>query len=482
MTPLQVVTPQASRDSSLQEGNHIGRLHAEWIALSAEGALSEAIRVVQALNMYDNPRHLLNARLREMRVWLPGALLKRGRAEEAQAALEGVEDVYGVSHKTRSIQAQIFYHAGRLGDAAEAFGEALVLLKPAAKSPPAYDRTAHAWTDALCLNGEHERARALVERLFAKRALWKSDNIRALRQTVKTRADLDSFAAFLAPSFGKLGAESRMALYHYSMACREQGRYREAEAAVRQRFITSTEVVGFGAKRPPAKGGRASWVEDARTTLQNLKSALDAADAPMFLISGTLLGCVRENDILGHDKDIDVGVMEVGVDKARTHDVVARSGCFSIKPYQSPGLLRLQHASGVLVDVFWHREENGRIVHEGLKSKWWNSPFKLTQREFLGETHLIPEDFDLYLRENYGDWVRPNVEFETFVDTPNMIITHNGEMMWYYYCKLFEYYFSGKFPQFEKVAAAILSHRPRDLAIKRVLDSVRRFQSGGMTG
>ncbi|MGH6978811.1 MAG: hypothetical protein ACRED4_05935, partial [Brevundimonas sp.] len=81
MTPLQVLKPQAS---SLQEGNHIGRVHAEWVALSAAGALSEAIRVVQALDIYDNPSHLLNSRLREMRLWLPGALLKRGRAGEAQ--------------------------------------------------------------------------------------------------------------------------------------------------------------------------------------------------------------------------------------------------------------------------------------------------------------------------------------------------------------------------------------------------------------
>lgn len=467
-----------SRISGLQEANRIGRVYADWTALNAAGAISDAIIAVEVLQAYDRPQHLMNARLREMRTWLPVALLKRGRPQDAQTALDSAENAYGASSQTRSAQAQIYYHFGRLGDAAAAFGEALVLLKPTTKPSPAYDRAAHAWVDALCLNGEHERARRLVERLFAKRTAWKTDNIRALRLTVKSAADLDEFAAFLAPSFSKQGAESRTALYHYSMACREQGRYREAEAAVRQRFITSAEIVGFGSKKAPSKSARQGWVEDARVTLQNLKRALDEAEAPMFLISGTLLGCVRENDILGHDKDIDVGVMEAGLDKAKIQDVIARSGWFSIKPYQSPGLLRLQHASGVLVDVFWHREEDGRVVHEGLKSKWWNSPFDLVSREFLGQDHLIPRNYDLYLQENYGDWVRPSVEFETFVDTPNMIITHNGEMMWYYYCKLFEYYFSGKFPQFEKVALAILAQRPRDWAIVRVLESVRRFELG----
>lgn len=476
MSAAQGMAPETLELTGLQQSNQIGRAHAEWIALTAAGAVSDAISKVEALAGYDRPQHFMNARLQEMRTWLPVALLKRGRTRDAQTALDFAEYAYGPSYRTRSAQAQIYYYSGRLDEAASAYAEALVLLKPAVKSPPAYDKAAHAWIDALCLNGQHDRARAVVERLFSKRASWKSDNIRALRQTVKTPAALDSFAAFLAPSFCKMGAESRVALYHYSMACREQGRYREAEAAIRQRFITSAEIVGFGSKKPPAKNVRASWVEDARITLQNLKTALDEANAPMFLISGTLLGCVRENDILGHDKDIDVGVMDAGVDKARVHEVVARSGCFSIKPYQSPALLRLQHASGVLVDVFWHREENGRVIHEGLKSKWWNSPFELASRDFLGQRHLIPANFDLYLQENYGDWVRPNVEFETFVDTPNMIITHQGEMMWYYYCKLFEYYFAGKLPQFEKVALAILAQRPRDQAIRRILESVRGFE------
>lgn len=476
MSALQVGETGGSIVSGLQEAIEIGRAHAEWVSLTAAGEISNAICVVEELRLYDRPQHFLNAPLRTMRTWLPGALLKRGRPQEAQAALDMVEDAYGASYESRTTQAQIHYHCAQLGDAARAFSEALVLLKPAAKVSPQYDRAAHAWVDALCLNGEHDRARVMVERLFGKRASWKSDNIRALRQTVRTSDDLDAFGAFLAPSFSKLGAESRMALYHYSMACREQGRYREAEAAIRQRFITSAEVLGFGSKKPPPKGARASWVEDARVTLQNLKAALDEAGAPMFLVSGTLLGCVRENDILGHDKDVDVGVIDEGVDKARIGDVLARSGVFSIKPYQSPGLLRLQHASGVLVDVFWHRQENGRIVHEGLKSKWWNSPFNLVSRDFLGQSHLIPEDYDRYLSENYGDWRRPSVEFETFVDTPNMIITHNGEMMWYYYCKLLEYYMAGKFAQFEKVALAVLAQRPHDLSIIRVLESVRRFE------
>ena len=477
MNPLRTWAPDASGASGLQEDNHIGRLYAEWAALSSAGEISAAIHVVDSLSAYDRPQHLLNGRLREMRTWLPGALLRRGRSDEAQAALSFAEAVYGSSHETRSTQAQIYYHAGRLGEAARAFGEAVVLLKPSAETSPIYDRAAHAWADALCMHGAHAHARAVVERLFSKRTSWTSDNIRALRQTVRTPADLDAFAAFLAPSFSKWGGDSRMALYHYSMACREQGRYREAESAIRHRFITSVEVVGFGAHKPPVKKTPPNWVEDARVTLQNLKTALDVAGAPMFLISGTLLGCVRENDILGHDKDIDVGVMEAGLDKAKIHDALSRSGVFSIKPYPTSSLLRLQHASGVLVDVFWHREEEGRIIHEGLRSKWWNSPFDLIEREFLGQIHLIPGDFDLYLRENYGQWVRPAVDFETFVDTPNMIVINEGEMMWYYYAKLFEYYSSGKFSQFERVAMAILSHRPGDLAIVRVLESVRRFET-----
>ncbi|WP_421730463.1 hypothetical protein [Brevundimonas sp.] len=191
----------------------------------------------------------------------------------------------------------------------------------------------------------------------------------------------------------------------------------------------------------------------------------------MFLISGTLLGCVRENDILGHDKDIDVGVFEKpGLDKRAVANVLATYGCFSIKPYPTDTLIRAQHASGVLIDVFWHRLEDGRVIHEGLKSKWWNTAFDLVEHSFLGEQFLTPSNHDLYLTENYGQWRRPVTDFETFADTPNMILTNVGEIMWYYYIKLTEYYYSGNLPAFTKVAKGVLLHRPADKQVAEILN------------
>jgi hypothetical protein len=41
----------------------------------------------------------------------------------------------------------------------------------------------------------------------------------------------------------------------------------------------------------------------------------------------------------------------------------------------------------------------------GTKLRWNNTPFNLIPYDFMGESFLIPEDYDLYLTENYGSWM-----------------------------------------------------------------------------
>ena len=49
--------------------------------------------------------------------------------------------------------------------------------------------------------------------------------------------------------------------------------------------------------------------ELARKDLLNLKKALDKADISFFLMFGTLLGAVRDKDLISYDKDIDLGIL-----------------------------------------------------------------------------------------------------------------------------------------------------------------------------
>lgn len=435
---------------------------ARWRAAVAAGDRQAALDAAEeALACGNAPLNL--------RIWKIDGLLRAGRPDDAHMALAEIEAEEGPSHESRFQAANLAYYRSDYALAAQACAEAIVLLPLSKKPSVQYSTVVRFWAECLCLAGSHKEARRVLERCFAFKDPWSTEDIRALRKTVVDEASLADFRAFLAPYFSFAGVRSRAALYHFSMACRDLKLYDQAEMAIRQRYLTAAQLVPFG-HRPPSTAPKPAWVADARRTLMDLKSVMDGQGVEFFLISGTLLGAVREGDILGHDKDIDVGVLETpDVDKTALEAAFSKSGRFSVKPYQVPSLLRVQHASGVMVDVFWHREEDGLIIHEGMKSKWWNSAFDLVDIRFLGDVYRSPRNFSRYLGENYGDWERPDAEFETFVDTPNMVVTNEGEIVWYFYCKLLDYHIQGRAPQFRKVAEALARWRPNDRAVQAMV-------------
>lgn len=174
-----------------------------------------------------------------------------------------------------------------------------------------------------------------------------------------------------------------------------------------------------------------AWQAKAATALHQLKEDLAKSDIEFFLVSGTLLGCVREGAILGHDSDIDVGVMP-HISMKQLRESLAHSNRFKFQEIYNDNTIYLVHPNGVKIDVFRHYEEQGRLYHGGIKCLWWNTPFTLKSHEFLGEQYLVPEDEDKYLTENYGDWRTPITDFETFLDTPNLEVAHATNMALYH--------------------------------------------------
>lgn len=193
---------------------------------------------------------------------------------------------------------------------------------------------------------------------------------------------------------------------------------------------------GLNVRKPSYSSSRA---EDA---LSDLNATLRAAKIEMFLVSGTLLGCVREGKLLGHDKDIDVGIWS-SVTPEDFFKVIHASGQFMILASRSEHIIRLKHLNGIAVDIFFHYPDADDYWHAGVKMKWSNTPFKLVEREFLGQTHLIPEDYDTYLKENYGDWVTPKIAFDSAFDTPNGTVLHEDEMVIHAYKGLMNACISG---------------------------------------
>lgn len=182
----------------------------------------------------------------------------------------------------------------------------------------------------------------------------------------------------------------------------------------------------------------------ASQALIDFKSQMDAMNVSFFLISGTLLGCIRENALLRHDKDIDIGIwaqenLEQLIAKLRT------SGYFYILPNHNSNIIVIRHVNSVTIDIFVHHRDVCSYWHAGGKSRWDNTPFELAYQSFLGDKYLIPRDYERYLTENYGvDWRIPKVDFDSALDTPNMQIVDKKAMMIYLYKKMFVLHFLDK--------------------------------------
>lgn len=175
-----------------------------------------------------------------------------------------------------------------------------------------------------------------------------------------------------------------------------------------------------------------SFKNNASQALEDIAEVFKKANIEMFLVSGTFLGCIREGRILGHDKDVDVGIWNEYSQKYITK-LIQKSGKFYIHEPLSDKIVKARHLNGVLVDVFFHYEENNLIYHEGVKSRWANKPFDLIEYKFTGKKYLGPKNYDLYLKENYGNWKTPKKEFDYVLDTPNVEIINYKEFLLHLY-------------------------------------------------
>jgi hypothetical protein len=167
----------------------------------------------------------------------------------------------------------------------------------------------------------------------------------------------------------------------------------------------------------------ASFSRAAAEALLDLNQAFAALGPKAFLVSGTLLGLIRENRIIGWDKDIDVGVLSEDC-PPNMEDFFRRHERFHLGRVDlTTDRLRVIHANGTWIDVFPHYAEGDKLWHDGSATRWWNTPFALKQMSFLGVQQYVPDDPELYLDENYGDWRAPDVNFDARLDAPNVQIT-----------------------------------------------------------
>lgn len=164
---------------------------------------------------------------------------------------------------------------------------------------------------------------------------------------------------------------------------------------------------------------------------------LDKHGYAYFVIGGTLLGCVREGDIIPHDDDVDIGMLEKDLrrlhgDKIFKDEMAANNLKFGNKnsPIAETIICR-ECDDGIFIDLFsFVRTWRNKYKFKKPKSRrtWKNSWFHSDElyplrKSYLGNVLVsVPNDPIPFLARHYGqDWRTPRVTHTHNVRLPQYI-------------------------------------------------------------
>lgn len=150
-------------------------------------------------------------------------------------------------------------------------------------------------------------------------------------------------------------------------------------------------------------------IQLAENLLKDCFDVLISVDLRPLLIFGSLLGCYRENGLINHDLDMDIGV--IGKDEMVKIKDAIDSGKFSKKgimaiPKRCFSLVR----DGFYIDIYPFLQEGDHYVSQlGYPHyKLHQEDFPLQTIDFLDRKFYTIKDIEKYLIKRYGkNWTTP---------------------------------------------------------------------------
>jgi hypothetical protein len=159
----------------------------------------------------------------------------------------------------------------------------------------------------------------------------------------------------------------------------------------------------------------------AANELQKIITTLQNEDQKVFINSGTLLGAVREGSFIGHDDDIDLGViLSAENDKNAVKEflsifrLLAARGDLKIKTSFNSPVLKITLPSDIVVDLFPTWVKNGSVFIWPHTYGELNEAdlFPLKTVELNGVGFPAPAEPEKMLELNYGSgWKKPDADF-----------------------------------------------------------------------
>jgi len=133
-----------------------------------------------------------------------------------------------------------------------------------------------------------------------------------------------------------------------------------------------------------------------------------------FLAFGSLLGFVREKKFITWDKDLDICFLLPETDVKKLEKLLSESGfkilisCADKIPYIMKCRLSGDHP---VIDIAFFIKKGDKLLTYGAFSRGsvvrYRTPFSLQEAEYYGVKIRIPENPEIFLTENYGDWRSP---------------------------------------------------------------------------
>lgn len=151
--------------------------------------------------------------------------------------------------------------------------------------------------------------------------------------------------------------------------------------------------------------------------MNKVHNILKENDIPYFAICGTLLGAIRDKEIIPWDDDIDIGIFEGDMDKFNNIDFDYYG--YEMKPVLRSGIGKIYITDKCYIDIFAFENvklNNNSVyqyVHESARKAWPKEYFKVEEMFPLkmykfGDIEISgPNKFEPYAKRVWGKWKKP---------------------------------------------------------------------------
>lgn len=175
---------------------------------------------------------------------------------------------------------------------------------------------------------------------------------------------------------------------------------------------------------------------------KKITTIFDEHNITYFIHSGTLLGSVREGNIIPHDDDIDIAIFPHDIEFLLSDEFNRELKKYNLKfiPFKTDkGIIKLKDLNskhGIFIDIFIFRKNGHKIEYDAevsrnlWKNGWFDEKelFPLTLYP-LGDIKLFgPNDPYPYLCRHFGkDWKIPKIRKRDHSEEINLDDTCYGE-------------------------------------------------------